>query len=174
MKLQYLFCFFGKRKHKNPAKRRRCVLKDTTPTLFACGEWYCFAVIFGPGRVIFASQVWEANRISLQGSALKYHFCDSKNITLLRSNNHITKNYQEKRTYSRPNAMVLPDEYVLHIIEKDIFYGIINISKKFEKNLLTLPLTVMIYFACKIEIALFLYCKISMKGKRYVYDRWII
>lgn len=33
---------------------------------------------------------------------------------------------------------------------------------------MTLPLTVMIYFACKVEIALFLSCKISMKGKRYV------
>ena len=56
----------------------------------------------------------------------------------------------------------------LALLKNTHFYDIINTSKYFLKNLLTLPLTVMIYFACKIEIALFLSCKISMKGKRYV------
>jgi len=29
--------------------------------IFACGEFYCFAVIFGLRRVIFASRVLKAN-----------------------------------------------------------------------------------------------------------------
>ncbi|MBQ8407300.1 MAG: hypothetical protein IJY39_00395, partial [Clostridia bacterium] len=33
-------------------------------------------------------EFWEANRISLQGNALKYHFCDSKNITLSKTAYH--------------------------------------------------------------------------------------
>ena len=34
--------------------------------IFAYGEFYCFAVIFGLRRVIFASRVWEVNIISLK------------------------------------------------------------------------------------------------------------
>ena len=44
--------------------RRRCTRKDTTPVLFAFGELYCFAVIFGYRRVILPSAVyWQ----------IKYH-----------------------------------------------------------------------------------------------------
>ena len=41
--------------------------------IFACGEFYCFAVIFGLRRVIFASQVWVANIISLRNEVEQYH-----------------------------------------------------------------------------------------------------
>ena len=34
--------------------------------LFAFGEFYCYAVIFGLRRVIFATQAFWANRISLK------------------------------------------------------------------------------------------------------------
>ena len=73
---------------QKPRMLWRCVPKDTTPTLFACGELYCFAVIFVLRRVIFASRVYRANRISLQDNVLKYHFCDSKNITLSKTAYH--------------------------------------------------------------------------------------
>ena len=36
--------------------------------IFAYGEWYCYAVIFGLRRVVFATQVWEANIIPLRPS----------------------------------------------------------------------------------------------------------
>jgi len=39
-----------------------------------------------PSGIRYAS--FEANRISLQGNALKYHFCDSKNITLAKTAYH--------------------------------------------------------------------------------------
>ena len=38
-----------------------------------CGEFYCFAVIFGLRRVVFASRVWEANIISLWNEVEQYH-----------------------------------------------------------------------------------------------------
>ena len=39
-------------------------------------------------QVIFATRVLATNRISLQGNALKHHFCQSKNITLTKSAYH--------------------------------------------------------------------------------------
>ena len=49
---------FRTKTHKTEkTAERRCVPKDTTPTLFAYGEWYCFAVIFGLRRVVFATRV---------------------------------------------------------------------------------------------------------------------
>ena len=73
--------------------------KDTTPTLFAFGKLYCFAVIFGlrPSDIRYAS---FRRRI-------EYH-CKAKpcNITFATAKTsrcrrqHITKNYQEVRTYS--------------------------------------------------------------------------
>ena len=53
-----------------------------------CGEFYCFAVIFGLRRVVFASRVLEANIISLRNEVEQYHFCASKNITLTKSAYH--------------------------------------------------------------------------------------
>ena len=43
-----------------------------------------------------------------------------------------------------------------------------RIAKIFFKNLLTLPLTVMIYLTCKKETALFLPLQNPMKGRGYV------
>ena len=56
--------------------------------IVACGEFYCFAVIFGLRRVVFASRVLEANIISLRNEVEQYHFCESKNITLTKSAYH--------------------------------------------------------------------------------------
>ena len=66
----------------------RCVPKDTTPTLFACGELYCYAVVFGLRRVIFASRVyWE--RIEYNCSACRaISLLHSKNITLSKTAYH--------------------------------------------------------------------------------------
>ena len=57
--------------------------------IFAYGEFYCFAVIFGLRRVVFASRVWEANIISLRNEVKQYLFCEAK-ISRWRSQ-HITK-----------------------------------------------------------------------------------
>ena len=48
---------FKQRKEAKNLCGRRCVPKDTTPTLFAFGELYCYAVIFGlrPSYIRFAS-----------------------------------------------------------------------------------------------------------------------
>ena len=55
-----------------------CTRKDTTPVLFAYGELYCGAVLFGYRRVIFASQVLEANKISLKPLGFNITFDLSK------------------------------------------------------------------------------------------------
>ena len=62
---------------------RHCVTNDTTPTLFAFGELYCFAVIFVFRRVIFATRVSKANRISL--------LCLQSNTTLAKQKYHAVK-----------------------------------------------------------------------------------
>ena len=59
-------------------------------TLFACGEFYCYAVIFGSHRVIFATRVLgrieyhcePRNITSRKGISL---FASAKNITLYNS-----------------------------------------------------------------------------------------
>ncbi|MEE0898415.1 MAG: hypothetical protein U0L88_12420 [Acutalibacteraceae bacterium] len=50
---------------KKKAMLRRCTRKDTTPVLFAKGELYCCAVIFGYRRVLLPSAVYKR---------IKYHF----------------------------------------------------------------------------------------------------
>ena len=49
------------------------------------GEFYCFAVIFGLRRVIFASRVLEANRISLKPQGFNITIAISDNITPTKS-----------------------------------------------------------------------------------------
>ena len=49
------------------------------------GEFYCFAVIFGLRRVIFASRVLEANRISLKPQGFNITIAISDNITQTKS-----------------------------------------------------------------------------------------
>ena len=41
-----------------PEKRQTHLWVGLFSVIFACGEFYCFAVIFGLRRVIFASRVW--------------------------------------------------------------------------------------------------------------------
>lgn len=41
-------------------------LREVSQFYSPCGEFYCFAVIFGFRRVVFASQVLEANKITLK------------------------------------------------------------------------------------------------------------
>ena len=53
------------------------------------GELYCFAVVFGKSRVIFALRVLKANIISLLRKQ-KYHYAKGHNITLCEAQN-ITK-----------------------------------------------------------------------------------
>jgi hypothetical protein len=75
--------FFGKR-----FRRRRCVPKDTTPTLCAFGEFYCFAVIFGLRRVVFATRVRGRIEYHCKAKPPQYHFCGSKNIPLSKTAYH--------------------------------------------------------------------------------------
>ena len=84
--------------------RRRCVPEDTTPTLFACSELYCFAVIFGlrPSDICSASlegewNITKSNGLNITFAKRKYHSDECQ---------HITKNYQEVRTYSPLKAVV--------------------------------------------------------------------
>ena len=63
---------------------RKCFFQFYSPP----GEWYCYAVVFGLRRVIFAVRVWAANRISLQPQGAisllrkqKYH-ADEVSISL--------------------------------------------------------------------------------------------
>ena len=42
-------------------KKHVCFADVLFSVIFACGEFYCFAVIFGLRRVIFASRVLKAN-----------------------------------------------------------------------------------------------------------------
>ena len=63
---------------------RKCFFQFYSPP----GEWYCYAVVFGLRRVIFAARVWAANRISLQPQGAisllrkqKYH-ADEVSISL--------------------------------------------------------------------------------------------
>ena len=46
--------------------------------IFACGEWYCFAVIFGLRRVVFAPRVKRANIISLKPYGFYITFAKQK------------------------------------------------------------------------------------------------
>ena len=86
-------------------RRKGVVFPSTQRQLYSpLGELYCFAVICGFRRVIFAVRVKLANRISLQGKALKYHFCGSKNITLTKSAYH--SKLSKKRTYSLLEVVV--------------------------------------------------------------------
>ena len=51
------------------SKNTRCcgtLRKEGATVIFAKGELYCYAVIFGKSRVIFASRVFGANIISLK------------------------------------------------------------------------------------------------------------
>ena len=52
---------------KKPSPCGTCRRAGAT-VIFAYGEWYCYAVIFGLRRVVFATQVWEANIIPLRPS----------------------------------------------------------------------------------------------------------
>ena len=66
-------------------------------TLFACGEFYCYAVIFGLRRVIFAAQV--LGRIEYHCKATPCNITSRKgNITLCEAKN-ITLYAQKKREY---------------------------------------------------------------------------
>ena len=83
---------------------RRCTRKDTTPVLFAKGELYCFAVIFGlrPSDIRFASlegewNITKSNGLNITFAKRKYHADERQ---------YITKNYQEVRTYSPLKAVV--------------------------------------------------------------------
>ena len=84
--------------------QRRCVPEDTTPTLFACSELYCIAVIFGlrPSDICFASlegewNITKSNGLNITFAKRKYHADECQ---------HITKNYQKVRTYSPLKAVV--------------------------------------------------------------------
>ena len=67
---------------------RRCVPKDTTPTLFALASDIASQLYSACAELYSLREFWLANRISLQGNALKYHFCDSENITLSKTAYH--------------------------------------------------------------------------------------
>ena len=43
--------------------RESSFISGCNSVLFAFGEWYCYAVVFGFRRVIFTARVWAANRI---------------------------------------------------------------------------------------------------------------
>ena len=69
-----------------PAKKKAdCESNLLFSVIFACGEFYCFAVIFGLRRVIFASRVLEANRISLKPQGFNITIAISDNITPTKS-----------------------------------------------------------------------------------------
>ena len=62
----------GSSKLSFPARKKHaqaCFFQLYSP----CGEFYCFAVIFGLRRVVFASRVLEANIISLRNEVEQYH-----------------------------------------------------------------------------------------------------
>ena len=98
----------GKSAVFSPSERvqfRFHLARNTTPTLFAYGEFYCYAVIFGLRRVVFAARVsgGEENitsRPRLEISLLrkqKYHAVKDS-ISL--------KNHQEGCTYSPLKVVV--------------------------------------------------------------------
>ena len=75
-------------------------LRVSRITLFACGEFYCYAVIFGLRRVIFATRVFRR---------IEYH-CEAKpcNITVAMRQYHSLRqqrtpllNQQKKREHFR-------------------------------------------------------------------------
>ena len=116
--------------------------------------------------------------LSLGAECRRFESCHSDHMKIIRTFSYLEKRSDYLFYLSIPILIARNENSRYHghlsmvsafaLLKKTYFYDIINTSKKFLENLLTLPLTVMIYFACKIEIALFLFCKISMKGKRYV------
>ncbi len=66
--------------------------------IFACGELYCLAVIFGFRRVVFASRVM-GEIISLRNEVKLYHFCASKNIFFVA--------HRQKRQFSTEDCRFL-------------------------------------------------------------------
>ena len=56
---------FGGPNPPSPTRKKHLRKQVLFSVIFACGELYCFAVIFGLRRVIFALRVLEANIISL-------------------------------------------------------------------------------------------------------------
>ena len=56
-------------------------------TLFACGEFYCYAVIFGLRRVIFATRVFRR---------IEYH-CEALPCNITSRQGNITFNTNRKR-----------------------------------------------------------------------------
>ena len=75
--------------------------------IFACGEFYCFAVVFGYRRVIFATRAWEANIISLRPQSCKATRSNitvpCNNITLTRSAYH----FQFDTAFASTNAVLV-------------------------------------------------------------------
>ena len=75
--------------------------------IFACGEFYCFAVVFGYRRVIFATRAWEANIISLRPQSCKATRSNitvaCNNITLTRSAYH----FQFDTAFVSTNAVLV-------------------------------------------------------------------
>ena len=66
-------------------------------TLFACGEFYCYAVIFGLRRVIFATRVFR--RIEYHCEAKPYNITSCQgNITLC-----VSKEYHYYANRKREN-----------------------------------------------------------------------
>ena len=59
-------------------------------TLFACGEFYCYAVIFGLRRVIFATRVFRR---------IEYH-CEAKPCNITSRQGNITLRVSEEYTFS--------------------------------------------------------------------------
>ena len=55
-------------------------------TLFACGEFYCYAVIFGLRRVIFATRVFRR---------IEYH-CEAKPCNITSRQGNITLRVREE------------------------------------------------------------------------------
>ena len=74
--------------------------------LFACGEIYCFAVIFGFRRVIFALQVRGANKISLKPSGFNITIATA--IISLRRSRNITLAFSAGLCYNGDNKKASP------------------------------------------------------------------
>ena len=75
--------------------------------IFASGEFYCIAVVFGYRRVIFATRAWEANIISLRPQSCKATRSNitvaCNNITLTRSAYH----FQFDMAFVSANAVLV-------------------------------------------------------------------
>ena len=79
--LQYI-----QKKHKTAEHMRDTLNGVSRITLFACGEFYCYAVIFGLRRVIFATRVFRR---------IEYH-CEAKPCNITSRQGNITLRVSEE------------------------------------------------------------------------------